>query len=63
MRTEKPLTKHDKREVKNFQRFLAFWPKYKLRMLTRPIWQRYLHLSNVEAWKYAKAVSRKEQSK
>ena len=44
----------DRREVRNFQRFLRLLPRYELRMLQRPRWQRYLGLAGDEAWRYAK---------
>jgi hypothetical protein len=39
----------DRREVRNFQRFLALWPHHRQKMLTRPRWQRYLNVTPEEA--------------
>jgi len=41
------LSKADKREVRNFQRFLKLWPKYKEEMFKRPFWKKYLGLDKV----------------
>lgn len=50
-----PATAIDRRELRNFQRYLKLLPKYKLRMLQRPRWQKYLGLTDREAWLVAKA--------
>jgi len=47
-------SKQDRREVRNFQRFLRLLPRYELRMLQRPRWQKYLGLTSQEAWLCAK---------
>ena len=56
-----PATAVDLREIRNFQRYLKLLPKYRLRMLQRPRWQKYLGLTDQEAWQVAKA-KRKESS-
>lgn len=49
------LSLDDRRELRNWHRFLRLWPKHKLRMLQRERWKRYLVLSEREAWLLAKA--------
>lgn len=39
----------DRREVRNFQRFLRLWPIHGFDMLERPRWQKYLAISPAEA--------------
>lgn len=39
------LPMRDRRELRNFQRFLALWPHHKLRMLASPRFQKYLGIS------------------
>jgi hypothetical protein len=41
----------DKLEMRNFARFLKLYPVYKLRMLDSPRWQRYLNLTDAEAFR------------
>jgi hypothetical protein len=38
------LTSNDRKELRNFGRFLALWPKHKDRMLKRERWQKYLRI-------------------
>jgi len=40
---------NDRREVRNFQRFLRLWPVHGFDMLERPRWQKYLAISPAEA--------------
>lgn len=40
---------NDRREVRNFQRFLRLWPIHGFDMLDRPRWQKYLVISPSEA--------------
>jgi hypothetical protein len=46
----------DRREIRNYMRFLRLWPKYKLPMLARIRWQRYLNLTPQEAMALSKPV-------
>lgn len=39
----------DRREMRNFMRFLRVWPKHKPDMLRRSRWQKYLVLTQQEA--------------
>ena len=39
----------DRRELRNFQRFLKLWPQWGFDMLSRPRWQKYLGVSEQEA--------------
>lgn len=39
----------DRRELRNFRRFLRLWPIYGFDMLERPRWQKYLGLTEQEA--------------
>ena len=43
------LSASDRRELRNFRRFLALKDRYLPKMLTRPRWQRYLGLTPEEA--------------
>jgi len=36
------LSKHDRKEVRNFQRFLKLRVKWEKEMYKRPFWQKYL---------------------
>ena len=47
-------TNQDLREFKNFQRFLRMWPRYKRRMLTGKVWQKYMNISKKQGWAMAK---------
>lgn len=38
----------DRRELRNFMRFLRLWPHHSFDMIQRPRWQRYLGLSATE---------------
>ena len=40
---------NDRREIRNYMRFLRLWPHHGFDMLARPRWQRYLALSPSEA--------------
>lgn len=40
---------NDRRELRNFQRFLRLWPTHGFDMLQRPRWQRYLGVTPAEA--------------
>lgn len=42
------LSPQDRRELRNFQRFLRLWPEYGLDLIQRPRWQKYLGLSPEE---------------
>jgi hypothetical protein len=46
----------DRREIRNYMRFLRLWPKHKLTMLQRISWQRYLNLTPQEALALSKPV-------
>lgn len=48
------VTSNDRRELRNFERFLRFRRTHLATMMTRPRWQKYLNLTPQEAWKYAK---------
>jgi hypothetical protein len=39
----------DRRELRNFNRFLRLWPAHGFDMIQRPRWQKYLGLSEQEA--------------
>lgn len=39
----------DRRELRNFRRFLRLWPRFHQRMLVRPVWLRYLNINECEA--------------
>ena len=39
----------DRRELRNFQRFLRLWPHHGFDMLARPRWQKYLAITVDEA--------------
>jgi hypothetical protein len=39
----------DRRELRNFQRFLRLWPLHGFDMLERPRWRKYLAISPDEA--------------
>lgn len=39
----------DRRELRNFMRFLRLWPVHGFDMLERPRWQKYLGISQSEA--------------
>lgn len=41
--------KGDRREMRNFMRFLRLWPAHSFEMVQRPRWQKYLGLSTEEA--------------
>ena len=45
----------DRREVRNFRRWLKLWPHHSFDMIQRPRWQRYLGLNReeVSAWNAA----------
>lgn len=47
----------DRRELRNFQRWLRLWPHHSFDMIQRPRWQKYLGLSTEEvtAWNAAAA--------
>lgn len=53
------MLKEDRREVRNFIRFLKLWPKHKGRMVERPMWQRYLGLGPLEV-RLMKAKAKKQ---
>lgn len=40
---------NDRRELRNFMRFLRLWPVHGFDMLERPRWQKYLGISSLEA--------------
>jgi hypothetical protein len=40
---------NDRRELRNFRRFLRLWPHHGFDMLHRPRWQKYLGLTAQEA--------------
>jgi hypothetical protein len=44
----------DRRELRNFQRFLKLWPHHGFDMLARPRWQKYLAISETEAAMFQK---------
>ena len=52
-RVPMPQTLNDRRELRNFQRFLRLWPHHGFDMLYRPRWQKYLGLTPEEARHYA----------
>lgn len=52
-------TDADKREFRNFERFLRLSVRHLPEMMTRPRWQKYLNVTPREAWVYAKQVKRK----
>ena len=39
----------DRRELRNFQRFLRLWPSHGFDMLERPRWRKYLGITPAEA--------------
>ncbi len=39
----------DRRELRNFHRFLKLWPHHGFDMLVRPRWQKYLAINAAEA--------------
>ena len=39
----------DRREIRNFERFLRLWPHHGFDMLARPRWQKYLGINAQEA--------------
>jgi hypothetical protein len=41
-RKSSPLSFNDRRELRNFRRFLKLWPIYGFDMIQRPRWQKYL---------------------
>lgn len=43
------ITAEDRREIRNFQRFLALKARHYQRMLLRPRWQKYLNITLEEA--------------
>lgn len=43
------MTPNDRRELRNFQRFLRLWPIHGFDMLARPRWQKYLGVDEREA--------------
>lgn len=43
------LTPNDRREIRNFRRFIALWPTHGFEMVQRPRWQKYLALTPEEA--------------
>ena len=55
---EHELTKHDRRIVKNYRRFLRLWPRYKRKMLLSGSWQKYLNIKPQEGWIMAKNVKK-----
>lgn len=48
------LPAQDRRELRNFQRFLRLWPDHKLRMLNSPRFQKYLGLMPDQAFRMGK---------
>lgn len=40
--------RNDRRELRNFARFLRLWPHHSFDMINRPRWQKYLGLSSEE---------------
>lgn len=52
----------DRRELRNYMRFLKLWPVHKFTMLQRPRWQKYLAITSDEAKAYAKHEWRKLRS-
>lgn len=46
----------DRRELRNFGRFLKLWPTRGFDMVTRPRWQKYLGLSDAEVAAMTKPV-------
>jgi hypothetical protein len=57
------LSSRDRRELRNFERFLRFRRTHLATMMTRPRWQKYLNLTPQEAWKYAKLQRAQGSSK
>ena len=53
------LTLAERREIRNFQRYLRLLPRHRLRMLQRPRWQRYLGVTQQEAWLVSKSHSKR----
>lgn len=39
---------HDRRELRNFARFLRLWPAHGFDMIQRPRWKKYLGLTDDE---------------
>lgn len=50
----------DRRELRNYDRYLRLWPRFKQRMLLRPRWQKYLGITPRQAWKYGKTLLKEE---
>jgi len=46
--------KNDRCEVRNYLRFLRLYPRYRLRMLASPRWQKYLNITPAEAHRLGK---------
>lgn len=45
----KLASRKDRREIRNYMRFLRLWPVHGFDMLERPRWQKYLGVSPQEA--------------
>lgn len=51
----------DRRELRNFGRFLKLWPHHSFDMIQRPRWQRYLGLDATEVEAFNAAAARGAQ--
>ena len=49
----------DRRELRNFQRWLRLWPHHAFDMIQRPRWQKYLGLSPEEVESFNKAAAKR----
>lgn len=52
----------DRREIRNFQRFLRLWPTHGFDMWNRPRWQAYLGLTEGEVEAFNAALAKRAHS-
>jgi hypothetical protein len=50
------LSSNDRRELRNFRRFLRLWPTRGFDMLQSDRWREYLHMTEDEARAYIQAI-------
>jgi len=51
----------DRRELRNFQRWLRLWPHYGFEMIQRPRWQKYLGITPDEVAQWNAILAKKTQ--
>lgn len=51
----------DRRELRNFQRWLRLWPHHGFDMIQRPRWQKYLGLTSEEVEAFNAAALKRSQ--